>query len=64
MKLIENWKSALKMHSVQIALIYTVAEWWMADNVVPQTFSEWMYRLVGLVFVFMRVVSQPELHKK
>lgn len=64
MKLIDNWKSAFKMHSVQIALIYTVAEWWMADNTIPQTFSEWVYRLIGVAFVVLRVVSQPELHKK
>jgi len=64
MKLIDNWKSALKMHSVQVALIYTIAEWWMADNVVPQTASEWVYRLMGLVFIVFRLLSQPELHKK
>jgi len=64
MKLIDNWKSALRMHSVQIALIYTLAEWWMADSVIPQTLSEWMYRLIGLLFVAFRVISQPELHKK
>ena len=64
MKLIDNWKSALRMHSVQVALIYTVAEWWMADNTVPQTLSEWVYRLVGVMFIAMRLLSQPELHEK
>jgi len=62
MKLIDNWKQALKMQSVQIAIIYTIAEWWMAESTVPQTASEWMTRLIGLVFIIFRLLSQPELY--
>lgn len=66
MQLIENWKAALKMYSVQLALVFAAFEWYdnLMEVALPQTMAEWMYHLVGLVFVVLRVLSQPELYKK
>lgn len=66
MQLIENWKAAFKMYSVQLALLFAVFEWYdnLMELTVPSSMSEWVYHLIGLAFVVLRVISQPELHGK
>lgn len=66
MRLIDNWKQSLKMHSVQLALVFTAVEWYLVldGEGLPTTFHGWTLKLVGLFFILLRVVAQPELHKK
>ncbi|MGI4991023.1 hypothetical protein ACRXCV_00205 (plasmid) [Halobacteriovorax sp. GFR7] len=66
MKLIDNWKSALKMHTVQLALVYTIITWYntLVSTGLPETVMGWVNALIGLFFIALRVVAQPELHAK
>lgn len=66
MKLIDNWKSALKMHSVQLAIVYTIITWYasLSAGGLPDTWLGWFNSLVGLFFIVLRVVAQPELKAK
>ena len=78
MKLIENWKQAWKLKSVQVgaisaffyALILFSEQFLNIWNVIPQelknkipeNIAEWVGMLVGVAMVLARLKKQPELH--
>ncbi|MGL5405168.1 MAG: N-acetylmuramoyl-L-alanine amidase [Acinetobacter sp.] len=78
MKLIENWKQAWKLKSVQVgaasaffyALILLSEQFLGVWNVIPQelknkipeNIAEWMGMFVGVAVVLARLKKQPELH--
>ena len=78
MKLIENWKQAWKLKSVQVgalsaffyALILLSEQFLSVWNVIPQELknkipenvAEWVGIFVGVAMVLARLKKQPELH--
>ncbi len=78
MKLIDNWKQAWKLKSVQVgaisaffyALILFSEQFLNIWNVIPQelknkipeNIAEWVGMLVGVAMVLARLKKQPELH--
>ena len=78
MKLIENWKQAWKLKSVQVgavsaffyALILISEQFLSVWNVIPQelknkipeNMAEWLGMFVGVAMVLARLKKQPELH--
>lgn len=78
MKLIENWKQAWKLKSVQVgalsaffyALILLSEQFLGVWNVIPQELknkipenvAEWLGMFVGVAMVLARLKKQPELH--
>ena len=79
MKLIDNWKQAWKLKSVQVgaisaffyALILFSEQFLNIWNVIPQELknkipenvAEWMGMFVGVAMVLARLKRQPELHE-
>ena len=79
MKLIENWKQAWKLKSVQVgavsAFFYTLillSEQFLSvwnvipqelKNKIPENISEWLGVFVGVAMVLARLKKQPELHE-
>lgn len=66
MTLIEKWKEAYKLHSVQLALLFAAWQWWevLSTGAMPQDVTGWINALVGLVIVVARVLSQGITDKK
>lgn len=78
MKLIDNWKQAWKLKSVQVgalsaffyALILFSEQFlniWVLipqelKNKIPENIAEWVGVLVGVTMVLARLKKQPELH--
>ena len=78
MKLIDNWKQAWKLKSVQVgaisaffyALILFSEQFLSVWNVIPQelkskipeNIAEWLGMFVGVAMVLARLKKQPELH--
>ena len=78
MKLIDNWKQAWKLKSVQVgalsaffyALILFSEQFlniWVLipqelKNKIPENIAEWVGMLVGVTMVLARLKKQPELH--
>ena len=78
MKLIDNWKQAWKLKSVQVgalsaffyALILFSEQFlniWVLipqelKNKIPENIAEWVGMLVGVAMVLARLKKQPELH--
>lgn len=78
MKLIDNWKEAWKLKSVQVgalsaffyALILFSEQFlniWVLipqelKNKIPENIAEWVGMLVGVTMVLARLKKQPELH--
>ena len=78
MKLIEDWKQAWKLKSVQVGalsaffygLILFSEQFLNIWNVIPQELkskipenaAEWIGMLVGVAMVLARLKKQPELH--
>ncbi len=60
MKLIEQWKEAYKLRSVQLALVFAAWQWWeiYASGGLPTDITGWINALAGLVIVVARVLSQ------
>ena len=79
MKLIDNWKQAWKLKSVQVgaasaffyALILLSEQFLSVWNVIPQelknkipeNIAEWLGMFVGVAMVLARLKKQPELHE-
>ena len=79
MKLIDNWKQAWKLKSVQVgalsaffyALILFSEQFlnvWAVipqelKNKIPENVAEWVGIFVGVAMVFARLKKQPELHE-
>ncbi len=62
MKLIENWKDALKMQSFQLMVLAIVIEW--GHNLIvtmPETPIDWARSVVLLLLPVARLVYQPKL---
>lgn len=66
MTLIEKWKEAYKLHSVQLALLFAAWQWWevFSTGTMPQDVTGWINALVGLLIVVVRVLSQGITDKK
>jgi N-acetylmuramoyl-L-alanine amidase len=78
MKLIDDWKQAWKLKSVQVgaasaffyALILLSEQFLSVWNVIPQdlknkipeSIGEWVGMFVGVAMVLARLKKQPELH--
>lgn len=78
MKLIEDWKQAWKLKSVQVgalsAFFYALillSEQFLSvwaiipqelKNKIPENAAEWIGMLVGVAMVLARLKKQPELH--
>jgi N-acetylmuramoyl-L-alanine amidase len=78
MKLIDNWKQAWKLKSVQVgavsaffyALILLSEQFLSVWNLIPQelknkipeSIGEWVGMFVGVAMVLARLKKQPELH--
>ena len=79
MKLIDNWKQAWKLKSVQVGAISTffyalilfseqfVQVWNIIPqdlkNKIPENIAEWVGCFVGVAMVLARLKKQPELHE-
>lgn len=63
-QLIDDFKSAWKLSSVRVAILFAVFQW--HDNLLelgfPSTAEEWSSHLVSLIFIITRIVYQPTLH--
>lgn len=66
MRLIDKWKEAYKLHSVQLALLFAAWQWWevFSTGAMPQGVTEWINAIVGLLIVIVRVLSQDITDKK
>ena len=79
MKLIDNWKQAWKLKSVQVGAISTffyalilfseqfLSVWNVIPqelkNKIPENIAEWLGMFVGVAMVLARLKKQPELHE-
>ena len=59
--LIDGWKQSLRLHTVQLALLFTLWQWWetLQATGLPTDVTGWVNNLIGLAFILLRVVAQP-----
>lgn len=62
MKLVNNWKKALQMTSVQMALLVIALEW--GNNLIngmPETPQQWVQSIVVLALPVARLLKQTKV---